>query len=96
VRTIVVGMHEALPDSLSAGHSMNETAAGAASGRPVYNELVEFRRTTQKKVYVLASHSHFYIDNIYNTQCRKERREEICPDGLWGQQGPHAIGFRKT
>ena len=29
IRTVVVGMHAALPDSSSAGHSMNDCAAGA-------------------------------------------------------------------
>src|SRR5947209_1918609 len=32
IRSVVVGMHRALPDSLSTGHSMSETAQGTLSG----------------------------------------------------------------
>jgi hypothetical protein len=35
IRTVVVGMHDALPDSVSAGHSMNESPSGTESGRRV-------------------------------------------------------------
>ena len=67
VRAIVVGMHEALPDSLAADHSMNESPTGTSSGRQVYKDLLRFRRKSHKSVYVLASHSHFYMDGIYDT-----------------------------
>lgn len=45
IRTVVVGMHDALPDSLSTGHSMNESERGAESGRKVYDDLLWFRDT---------------------------------------------------
>jgi Calcineurin-like phosphoesterase len=67
VQTIVVGMHEALPDSISEGHSMAETAAGVASGRRVYNDLLRAHNEGHKRVYVLASHSHYFMDGIFNT-----------------------------
>lgn len=67
VKTVVVGMHAALPDSLSAGHSMNEWAEGVESGRRVYQDLLAFRKDARKNVYILASHSHFFMENIYNT-----------------------------
>jgi hypothetical protein len=87
VRSVVVGMHEALPDSLSAGHSMNESAQGTASGRMVYGELVEFRKKTHKNVYVLARHSHFFMDNVYNTKCRKDHPEDVLPGWIVGTAG---------
>src|SRR5215470_3030733 len=59
IRTIIVGMHAALPDSLSASHSMNEWTQGEQSGRRVYADLLK-ARSDGKRVYVLASHSHFY------------------------------------
>jgi len=34
VRSVVVGMHDALPDSISTGHGMNESAQMERSGRP--------------------------------------------------------------
>ena len=67
IRTIVVGMHEALPDSVSAGHSMCGSSDGVVSGRFVYKALVHAQEAAHKNVYVLASHSHFYLENAYNT-----------------------------
>jgi hypothetical protein len=87
VRSVVVGMHEALPDSTSAGHGMNESAQGTESGRNVYRWLVEFRRKTHKNVYVLASHSHFFMDNVYNTTCRREHPDEVLPGWIVGTAG---------
>jgi hypothetical protein len=68
IRTIVVGMHEALPESISAGHSMNESAQGTESGRRAYLDLLKLQNDGHKRVYVLASHSHFYMANIFNTE----------------------------
>jgi hypothetical protein len=87
VRSVVLGMHDALPDSMSAGHSMNESAQGTESGRRVYRWLVDFRSKTHKNVYVLASHSHFLIDNVYNTPCRREHPDEVLPGWIVGTAG---------
>jgi len=92
IRSVVVGMHEALPDSLSLGHSMNETARGTVSGRKVYAELVDFRKQTHKNVYVLASHSHFLMENVYNTACRAKRPEDVLPGWIVGTAG--AVRYR--
>jgi len=67
IKTIVVGMHEALPDSRSCGHSMSNYPRGRDTGRRVYHLLLELRDKYQKQVYVLASHSHFLMDNVYDT-----------------------------
>jgi hypothetical protein len=67
VRTIVVGMHEALPESISAGHSMNESAQGTESGHRAYLDLLKVQNDARKRVYVLASHSHYFMANIFNT-----------------------------
>jgi len=67
IQTIVVGMHEALPDSISEGHSMAETADGVASGRRIYGDLLKTQNEGHKRVYVIASHSHFFMDGIFNT-----------------------------
>jgi hypothetical protein len=67
VTAVVVGMHAALPDSLASGHSMNDWPQGEQSGRAVYNALLEFRTRTKKPVYVLASHSHFLVANVFNS-----------------------------
>jgi hypothetical protein len=85
IRTVVVGMHDALPDSLSAGHSMNESARGTESGRRVYADLLKFKRQSGKEVQVLASHSHFVMSNVYQTSCRKA--DDVLPGWIVGTAG---------
>jgi len=75
VKSVVVGMHEALPDSIANYHSMGDNAAeprARPSGENVYKALVAFRDTSKKPVYVLASHSHFYMEDIFDTTKLKE------------------------
>lgn len=67
VHTIVLGMHKALPDSISESHSMSESPAGIESGRKVYQALLSAQNQGHKRVYILASHSHFFMENIYDT-----------------------------
>ncbi|MGA7410563.1 MAG: hypothetical protein WBW33_08755 [Bryobacteraceae bacterium] len=67
IRALVVGMHEALPDSYSLDHSMNQGADKGMSGRIVYKDLLALRAQTGKAVYVVASHSHYFLSDIYNT-----------------------------
>jgi hypothetical protein len=67
IKAIVVGMHEALPESISRGHSMNQSAAGTESGRRIYADLLKAQNAAQKHVYILASHSHYFMDGIFNT-----------------------------
>lgn len=66
---------------------MNENAQGTESGRRVYRWLVDFRSKTHKNMYVLASHSHFLIDNVYNTPCRREHPDEVLPGWIVGTAG---------
>jgi hypothetical protein len=68
IKTVVVGMHAALPDSLASGHSMNDWPIGAESGRRVYKDLLRFKTETGKHVYILASHSHFFMSGIFATE----------------------------
>ncbi|MFZ3379260.1 MAG: hypothetical protein WA193_06505 [Candidatus Acidiferrales bacterium] len=67
IHTIVVGMHEALPESISANHAMDQFAAGVDTGLRVYADLLKAQNDAHKRVYVLASHSHYYMDGIFNT-----------------------------
>jgi len=66
VKAIAAGMHAALPDSLASDHSMNDWAQGESSGRKVYAALLK-AQTAGKKVFVLASHSHFYMSGIFDS-----------------------------
>jgi len=84
---VVVGMHRALPDSLSSGHSMNDSPQETESGRRVYKDLLNLRNSFHKNIYVLASHSHFYMGNVYNTTCRREHPETILPGWIVGTAG---------
>jgi 3',5'-cyclic AMP phosphodiesterase CpdA len=67
ITTFVVGMHEALPDSIARDHSMSDSPEAEASGRRAYSDLLKLQQATKKNVYVLASHSHFFMDGIFNT-----------------------------
>jgi hypothetical protein len=90
IRTVVLGMHAAMPDSLSAGHSMNDSAQEQSSGRSAYAQLVAFRHNTRKNVYVLASHSHFVMNNIYATACHSSG--DVLPGWIVGSAG--AVRYR--
>jgi len=68
IKTLVVGMHRALPESISFGHSMNESEEGTESGRRAYGDLLRARVAAHKNVYILASHSHYYMDGTFNTE----------------------------
>src|ERR1019366_10539972 len=89
IRTVVLGMHAALPDSLSDGPSMNDSAQEQSSGRIVYAQLTAFRHTPKKNVYVLASHSHFVMNNIYATACHAG---DVLPGWIVGSAG--AVRYR--
>jgi hypothetical protein len=67
IATLVVGMHEALPDSISRAHSMSDSPQAEASGRRAYSDLLKLQQAAKENVYVLASHSHFFMDGIFNT-----------------------------
>jgi len=86
VRALVVGMHAALPDSLASGHSMNDWSVGAESGRRVYTDLLNFKKKTHKHVYLLASHSHFYMSGIFNSEQWKANGGEL-PGWIVGTAG---------
>ena len=72
ITTIVAGMHKPLPDGYNTGHSMNESSIGTQTGRRVYADLLNARNDGRKRVYVLASHQHFYMEEAYNTPYWKD------------------------
>jgi hypothetical protein len=95
VLTIVVGMHKSLPDSISNWHSMAESPEGTRSGRCVYKSLVKAQTEGHKRVYVLASHSHFYMPDIYNTdfwRSNQSTKGVILPGWIVGTAG--AVRYR--
>lgn len=88
VKTLVVGMHKALPDSISFSHSMSESQPGIDTGRRVYSSLLDAQNKAGKHVYVLASHSHFYADNIYDTD-HWRTNGGVLPGWIVGTAGAH-------
>jgi len=89
IRTIVVGMHAALPGSLADDHSMSEWAQGSKSGRDVYETLWHAQNEGHKRVYVLASHSHFYMEDVYDSSTWKGK---VLPGWIVGTAG--AVRYR--
>ena len=90
VAAIVTGMHKALPESISANHSMNESPAGIESGRRVYADLLRARDESHKRVYVLASHSHYFMDGIFNTDFWKQHGG-VLPGWIVGTAGARRV-----
>ena len=86
VHSMVVGMHAALPDSLAHGHSMNDWSIGTESGRRVYSDLLNFKKKTGKPVYLLASHSHFYMSGVFKSDYWLEHGGEL-PGWIVGTAG---------
>ncbi|HEY1756654.1 MAG TPA: hypothetical protein VGG72_14870 [Bryobacteraceae bacterium] len=84
IRTIVVGMHEAFPDSLSDSHSMSESAQGQRSGREVYEALLHAQNSAHKHVYAFASHSHYFLADIFHTDALKGK---VLPGWIVGTAG---------
>jgi hypothetical protein len=76
VRSLVVGMHEALPHSMASDHAMGdlpEKKEGMASGERAYKAFLAFHHKTGKPVYLLASHSHFFMEGIFNNLPKDQR-----------------------
>ncbi len=88
VKALVVGMHEALPDSIAAGHSMSDSSSGITTGHEVYQALLKAQNQSGKHVYVVASHSHYYADNIYDTETWRTGGG-VLPGWIVGTAGAH-------
>jgi hypothetical protein len=66
VKTIIVGMHAALPESVSKDHAMDRTCASFCNGKRAYDRL-GVTQSRGKKVYLMASHSHYFEEYVYDT-----------------------------
>jgi hypothetical protein len=88
IRTGIVGMYEILPGSKGLSHSMCDSPEGVKTGSAVYQRLWALQQAG-KKVYVLASHSHFVIDDVFRTGYWGER---VLPGWIVGTAG--AVRYR--
>ena len=89
VKTIIVGMHAALPGSVSSNHAMDESCPATCTGLKAYALLEQAQNLSgppakRKNVYVLASHSHFFEENIYNTP---QHQGHVLPGWIIGTAG---------
>lgn len=73
IQTIVVAMHAAFPGVVGATHSMSDWAQGDKSGRAAYELLWHAQNAAHKRVYVVSSHSHFYLEDAYRTDVWKDK-----------------------
>ncbi|MGB8509635.1 MAG: metallophosphoesterase [Pyrinomonadaceae bacterium] len=89
VKTIIAGMHAALPQSSERGHAMDMTCNGVCTGLRAYDLLYDAQNLSapparRKHVYVFASHSHFFRENIYDTP---EHQGKVLPGWIIGTGG---------
>jgi hypothetical protein len=94
IRAIVAGMHESLPHSTSSSHGMDDWDLGMRTGEMVYNWLFD-AQAAGKHVYILASHSHFYSPNIFNTPYWKQHNSTVVPGIIIGSAGAHRYRLPK-
>jgi hypothetical protein len=66
VKSIIVGMHAALPESVSKDHAMDRNCASFCAGKRAYDRL-GVTQSRGKNVYLMASHSHYFEEFIYDT-----------------------------
>jgi AcrR family transcriptional regulator len=84
IRAVVIGMHEALPDSLAHSHSMDDELIEQSTGRLVYAQLLELHAS--KPVYLLASHSHYVMEGVFDTPYWREHGG-VLPGWIVGSAG---------
>lgn len=86
IHSIVAGMHEALPHSKGAEHAMDDWEQGERTGGLVYTWFYD-AQAAGKHVYLIASHSHYYSPNIFNTPYWKQHSNRIVPGVIIGSAG---------
>jgi hypothetical protein len=84
IRAVVVGMHEALPQGIAISHSMSDSPTAETSGIAVYHALLTVQKT--KPVHVLASHSHFVMEGVFETDYWREHGG-VLPGWIVGTAG---------
>lgn len=86
VRAIVAGMHEALPHSTGSEHAMDDWERGRETGMQVYGWFHDAQKAGLH-VYLIASHSHYYSPDIYNTPYWVEHSGTPVPGLIIGSAG---------
>jgi len=91
VKSVVVGAHAALPYSITCDHSMNESAQMTKTGADVYRQLLKFKSDAKKNVYLVASHSHFVVSDVFDSEYW-QKNGGVLPGVIIGTAG--AIRYR--
>ncbi|HVX56145.1 MAG TPA: hypothetical protein VHA37_00285 [Candidatus Saccharimonadales bacterium] len=95
VNALVVGAHEALPHSTGAEHAMDDWDRGERTGELVYHWLYD-AQAAGKHVYWIASHSHYYSPDIYDTSYWRQHTNRVVPGLIIGSAGAHRYTLPKT
>ena len=95
IRAIVAGGHEALPHSTGSEHAMDDWDLGERTGDRVYTWFYD-AQAAGKHVYLIASHSHYYSPNIYNSPYWKQYSSRVVPGLIIGLAGAHRYALPKT
>ena len=95
IKSIVAGGHEALPHSTGAEHAMDDWERGEQTGETVYRWFRD-AQAAGKHVYLIASHSHYYSPDIYDTPFWREKGEKAVPGLIIGSAGAHRYALPKT
>ena len=95
IHAIVAGMHEALPHSTGSEHAMDDWDQGLHTGELVYTWFYD-AQAAGKHVYLIASHSHYYSPDIFNSNYWKERSTTVVPGWIMGAAGAHRYQLPKT
>jgi hypothetical protein len=88
IKSLVMGAHEALPHSTGAEHAMDDWDRGERTGEMVYHWFYD-AQAAGKHVYLIASHSHYYSPDIYNTPYWKQHSKTVVPGLIVGTAGAH-------
>lgn len=95
IKTIVMGAHEALPHSTGSEHAMDDWDFGERTGELVYTWMYD-AQAAGKHVYLIASHSHYYSPDIYNTPYWKQRSKVVVPGVIIGAAGARRYPLPKN
>ena len=86
IKTIVAGAHEALPHSTGSEHAMDDWELGERTGSLAYNWFYD-TQAAGKHVYLIASHSHYYSPDVFNSPYWKQRSNRVVPGLIVGTSG---------
>jgi hypothetical protein len=95
VKAIVAGMHEALPHSTGSEHAMDDWDLGTHTGELVYTWFYD-AQAAGKHVYLIASHSHYYSPDVFNTPYWKQHTGTVVPGWIMGAAGARRYQLPKT